>query len=645
MRFKLIEGQLARWLEELSQYDMEIVHRAGKYHSNADGLSRITDEISPCDCYRAGASLTSLPCGGCRYCTRAHQQWSRFEEDVDDVVPLSLRSISGGPDNIYWGPAYSSKQLRESQLEDQDIAAVISWKQDKKEPTQSELSLSSPTVKFFWLNKERLDLLEGVLYYKWDTPAGVCKHLFVVPTQMRDEILVACHDAKLSGHLGQKKTYERLRASFFWHGMSRDCHSYVRTCAICSVNKKPTIRPKAALGSYHAGFPMERVHIDIVGPLQTSSRGNKYILMMIDQFTKWVEIVPLSTQTAEVVARAVVEGFFARMGCPLQLHTDQGRNFESALFKELCERLEIAKTRTTPYRPCSNGQVERYNRTLLQMIRCYISEHPDTWDAYLPYLASAINSTVHSNTGFTPNMMMLGREVLQPIELMTGVAESTQSSTDPASYVEGLVEILPRIHDLARRNLQSSQMRQKRDYDLRLKARRYQVGDLVYKIDSSTKVGQSAKLRPIWRGPLLVVEVLSSILYRVKDRKRESVIHHDRLKLCEDRDIPLWLRRMRNKVLHKEVADPSNLPDSDGDLGLDKLFDSVELQTDKSSPAQVTDSASQGVSGACPSQVIGNVTSNILADIGDNPTNGVTIQTRRGRNIRQPGYLRDYDSN
>ncbi|VDI12072.1 Hypothetical predicted protein, partial [Mytilus galloprovincialis] len=97
LRFKNIEGQLARWLEELSQYDMVIQHRPGKKHQNADGLSRIPDDLEPCNCYHAGADLLSLPCKGCAYCSRAQRTWGKFENDVDDVVPLAVRSIQHHP--------------------------------------------------------------------------------------------------------------------------------------------------------------------------------------------------------------------------------------------------------------------------------------------------------------------------------------------------------------------------------------------------------------------------------------------------------------------------------------------------------------------------------------------------------------------
>ena len=134
-RFKLIEGQLARWLEELSQYNMVIVHRPGKKHTNADGLSRIPDEEETCNCYHAGSTLDTLPCGGCRYCKRAHEQWSRFEDDVDDVVPLAVRVLEQTETNpTYWGPSLSKTELRSAQLEDPDLLKIITWLESNQDP-------------------------------------------------------------------------------------------------------------------------------------------------------------------------------------------------------------------------------------------------------------------------------------------------------------------------------------------------------------------------------------------------------------------------------------------------------------------------------------------------------------------------------
>ena len=119
----------------------------------------------------------------------------------------------------------------------------------------------------------------------------------------------------------------------------------------CNKNKKATRKARCPMTQYHAGVPFERVHIDFIGPLPETTKGNSYILVLVDQFTKWVEIIPLPSQTAEETARAAMNEVFTRFGCPFTIHSDQGRNFESALFKSICRTLHIHKTRTTPYRP------------------------------------------------------------------------------------------------------------------------------------------------------------------------------------------------------------------------------------------------------------------------------------------------------
>ena len=127
--------------------------------------------------------------------------------------------------------------------------------------------------------------------------------------------------------------------------------------------------------------------------------------MVICQFTKWLEAYPLADQTAEEVAKAVVNNFISRFGIPEQLHTDQGRTFTSRVFEGICRLLEITKTR-----PCSNGQIERYNRTLLQLIRCHLKQN-SRWDEDLPLLTGAIRSVPNRVTGFTPNQLMLGGSI------------------------------------------------------------------------------------------------------------------------------------------------------------------------------------------------------------------------------------------
>ena len=158
----------------------------------------------------------------------------------------------------------------------------------------------------------------------------------------------------------------------------------------------------------------------------------------MDQFTKWLECYPLPDQNAETIAKAMVEGFIARFGCPLQIHTDQGRNFTGNLFTQVCQLLQIVKTRTTLYHPASNAQVERLNKTLLQIIRAYLKGNQRIWDEDLQLLAGAICASVNRTTGFTVNRMMLGREVLEPIDLMLGTVDQHLRRETPVEYVKKL---------------------------------------------------------------------------------------------------------------------------------------------------------------------------------------------------------------
>ena len=157
-----------------------------------------------------------------------------------------------------------------------------------------------------------------LLHYQWvDHSASHLKLSLVVPRCRRSDVLKLANDNKTLSHLREEKTYLRLKRSFFWPSMSVDCKLYVGCCGVCARNKKPKTKPKASLGTFHTGTPMDCVHIDILGPLVESHNGNSYILVCIDQFTKWIECFALPDQTAELVARKALEEFFCRLGIPV----------------------------------------------------------------------------------------------------------------------------------------------------------------------------------------------------------------------------------------------------------------------------------------------------------------------------------------
>ena len=172
-----------------------------------------------------------------------------------------------------------------------------------------------------------------------------------------------------------KKTLSRIRERFYWPGLKNDVQRWCKACDVCASRKGPHTHARSPLQHYTVGAPLERVALDVLGPLPITDDGNRYILVVAGYFTKWTESYAMANQEVVTVARILVDEFVARLGVPTQLHSDQGRNFESQVFQEMCELLGIDKTRTTPLRPQSDGKVERFNRTLEQMLSAFVAEN------------------------------------------------------------------------------------------------------------------------------------------------------------------------------------------------------------------------------------------------------------------------------
>lgn len=161
------------------------------------------------------------------------------------------------------------------------------------------------------------------------------------------------HNSPTGGHFGVLKTLSKVRERFLWPRCRQFVENWCRQCDKCASRKGPNTRQKGPMKQFNVGAPLERVAIDVLGPLPVSTRGNKYILILGDYFTKWIEAYPLEDQKAETVAEVIVTKFISRFGVPLQIHSDQGRNFEAAVFQEMCKLLGIDKTRTTALHPHS----------------------------------------------------------------------------------------------------------------------------------------------------------------------------------------------------------------------------------------------------------------------------------------------------
>jgi hypothetical protein len=365
------------------------------------------------------------------------------------------------------------------------------------------------------------------------------QYVLVLPVSFRKGALRQLHDAKICGHLGVHKTLQRVKERYYWVGMTLDVKEWVKNCNACQRKSPVKKSSRAPMKQYTVGAPMERVAVDILGPLPETDRGNKYVLCVGDYFTKWVTAIAIPNQEAETVAAALVENVFCKFGLPRQLHSDQGRNFESKLFQEVCKLLNIDKTRTTGYRPQGDGMIERFMRTVSSMLRHYVKQTQDDWDEQLQYVLMAYNSAEHVSSGYSPFEMTFGRSARLPVEMLYGSPPSHVYESE-SEYVESLQNHLEVVHEFARNNLRISSEKHKKLYDLKSDPDKYEykVGDLVWYHNSARKPGVCPKLIQNWHGPYVVIEVISDVLYRIqlqhnlnnRNRNRKIVVNTDKLK-------------------------------------------------------------------------------------------------------------------
>ena len=306
------------------------------------------------------------------------------------------------------------------------------------------------------------------------------QYQLIAPKEIRDKILFQLHNTRTGGHLGVKRTFMKIRQRFFWPRCKSDVERWCKQCNSCA-QIKPGPGYRAKLHQVPVRNKLDRVAIDILGELPETENGNNYILVMTDYFTKWTHAMALPDQTAQTVADRLMIEFCSVFGMPVYLHSDQGRNFESNLFKQICKLLGIEKTRSSPYRSQSDGMVERWNRTIQQMLKAFINDNRDDWDDHLSYLCMAYRATPHESTGCSPNLMMFGQENSLPVDIMAGFPPKCKPNTDwPIEYIEWLRTSLHDVYQYAQKQLVATAKRQKHDYDLRSKSIKYEIGSYVW---------------------------------------------------------------------------------------------------------------------------------------------------------------------
>jgi len=354
---------------------------------------------------------------------------------------------------------------------------------------------------------------------------------------------------------------------FYWPRRRQSIIAYCRSCVACAKRKGPISRAHGPMQDYRVGAPMERVSIDILGPLPITDSGNRYVLVAMDYYSKWPFVAALPNQEAVTVADALVRGFFCNFGAPLQLHSDRGSNFESAVMAEVCKLFGVHKTRTTSLYPQGNSLVERFNRTLVNALSLYVSENQRDWDKWLDFVCLSYRSAEHEATHEAPCQVMLGRSLRGPAELSLPTPPSDPAASE-TEYVLTLKQRLSSIHDFVREHLRLTHSRTKDRYDRVSVRDSFSPGQAVWVYQPRMRRGLSPKFRQAWTGPYRVMEQLTDVVYRVQltPKSRPITINRYRLWKCSAQLPDDWwtTARTSDRAAQNDTrATTTTVPDAD----------------------------------------------------------------------------------
>ena len=289
-------------------------------------------------------------------------------------------------------------------------------------------------------------LIKEGLLYRHEPPTKENKRFetnyqLVLPLKLRSLVLKHMHDEPTAGHLAFQRTYLKTKNHYYWPKMRKDIKEYCKACEVCTANTKSYLR--AYLHPHElATSPFQVIGMDFLGPITPkSTNGNSYIMVMTDYFSKWIEAVALPDTTATTTADCFYKHIILRHGPPKTIISDRGTNFTSKLFRSFCKTLNIEQRLTTAYNPASNGETERFNRTLTTMLRKELNDGQHyNWEEMLGEVCFAYRGSIHSSTQESPYYLLHGRDPNLPInQFLNAVPESVPSGSD---YIGSLVERL-----------------------------------------------------------------------------------------------------------------------------------------------------------------------------------------------------------
>ncbi|MCG8078888.1 MAG: DDE-type integrase/transposase/recombinase, partial [Candidatus Thiodiazotropha taylori] len=457
-----------RWLAALSTYNFSLKYKSGKSNSDADGLSR-----RPHECTEIFSDVVKAVCEAYttnrRPCPYAENYVVTSSSVLAETVDSNIES------NDFESTDINTVEWAKEQLNDLSIARVLHFVKSGHFPTKNQLSSEDPEVLRYLRHWKNLYMHNGVLHRETVINGEKFQQL-VLPMRFRALVLKHLHDD--IGHQGQERTLSLVRSRFFWPGFELDVQNKVKNCDRC-IKRKVSPKPSAELVNIVSTQPLELVCIDFLS-LERSKGGYEHILVITDHFTRYAQAFPTRNQLAKTTAKVIFENFIVHYGFPARLHSDQGRNFESSVIKELCSLAGVQKSRTTPYHPMGNGMVERFNQTLLNMLGTLEDHQKEDWKSFVAPLVHAYNATRHDSTGFSPYFLMFGRHPRLAVDAFLGLS----SSQDPPiasreHYATKLKKRLQFAYKMASKEAEKSALHQKSQYDSKVRESTVDIGDRV----------------------------------------------------------------------------------------------------------------------------------------------------------------------
>ena len=525
------KGRLARWIAYLQQFDFHVIHKAGKQHTNADTLSRMHHETD-------ASQLENMidddifP-SSCAVTTRgAVAKTKKQEQTVASRAALEKqrRKI------VYPTTEWTLEDLRKHQMNDEWNRQMIKYLEEGELPENDararELLLSNDQ---YVTNNGVLYKLQFTLGLKRLRKSEEIQTCLVVPQILKHDVLMAHHSELCQAHFGYRRTYATMRLKYFWQGMHRDVQNWVLSCEKCNKRKTPVRPVRALLNPLPPTHVGERWAMDLVN-MPRSTRGNRYILTFTEYNTRFVEAFALPNSKTETIAKVLVDEICFRYGAPGCLLSDLGANLISSVVAETCRLFQIDRVHTAPYRPQTNGLIEKVQATICKNLAMYVNPKHTDWDVYLKAVCYAYNTTMCTeSTQFVPFYLMYGRLPLNPID--TIVLPNFHKNDDVRESIVKLQE----AREIARQNIIETQVVMKQRFDEKANPQDFEPGDLVWIYFMEIMVGGSKKFLNRYSGPYILLEKVNPVAFTVahahNNKRLKNIVHVNRMKRFHHRTV------------------------------------------------------------------------------------------------------------